>query len=685
MPVLGGSPLGLINVNSNSRNGITTFNDGKSRNVNVKNYNEGKDKYPVKDLIPTTDGTFTTPDINEGTRSIFSGPAVIAPYGTIAGSNKSKDVLPYTGLNRSTLHNDQIYDTSLLNIIEQLSKTEASLRFADFAYLKDVGVFPNNRLMIARRFSGPHLDNIFNVGTNELSSPLVALISWKPQGEDFLQISFGEEWVPAEADFKNVLNSLGNDFLGKQFGDKVGGAVAAVPLPGFTETIQRVVLQKLGVLEDNPNVPLPSGNPNLIKEARRRKTIGYSEAGSGLKCSVSIKFVCEWEQKFISGLDPTIVFQDILARVANFATSRSSTYGMSAKAYKQFESFLGKGGTRKMLDTMITAIKEALGKVIEEVTAAITALQNTTTKEASTQAAETDLLTKARDKLQTAATDASNLLDRQIQKYKIELLGIARALTGLPSTPWHVTLGNPLRPVFCAGDMYMSDDLTLTLGSTLAFNDLPSTIKAEFTLVNARPWGLQEILAKFNSGSIRVSTTLKDENDKNTGDKENALAGITQKEKTNETGASASTATTPSVVTGTGAKVATTTNVSGTSSVVSVGPVNAGTQPLPTPTLANNYNQNLPTVDNTTLTAGIGSNIASAQNSVSSVQSSVNNNLSNAQNSASGVVSSVSNVTAATTTKYTGDIVQVGSAINPVATEVDAVTSLSNINIGSFA
>jgi hypothetical protein len=57
-----------------------------------------------------------------------------------------------------------------------------------------------------------------------------------------------------------------------------------------------------------------------------------------------------------------------------------------------------------------------------------------------------------------------------------------------------------MRPVFCAGDMLV-EDVKLTLGSALAFNDLP-TIKAEFILTNARPWGLQEILAKFNAGVL---------------------------------------------------------------------------------------------------------------------------------------------------------------------------------------
>jgi hypothetical protein len=37
--------------------------------------------------------------------------------------------------------------------------------------------------------------------------------------------------------------------------------------------------------------------------AKRRKTVGYSDADSGLECRFLLKW-CEWEQKFISGIDP---------------------------------------------------------------------------------------------------------------------------------------------------------------------------------------------------------------------------------------------------------------------------------------------------------------------------------------------------------------------------------------------
>ena len=44
----------------------------------------------------------------------------------------------------------------------------------------------------------------------------------------------------------------------------------------------------------------------------------------------------------------------------------------------------------------------------------------------------------------------------------------------------------------------------------MAFNDLPSNIKLDFTLTPARSWGLQEIMAKFNTGNIRTVNTVSD-------------------------------------------------------------------------------------------------------------------------------------------------------------------------------
>lgn len=488
MAILGGSPLGLIGVNSSpTRDGMSTFNGGSSRNINVFLYNAAN-------------------ELESGTRSLFSGPthSTISPYGNV-GKTATKDgggdglSSTYKGVRKSSLHSNDIYDTSTLNIIEKLSKTMASLRPADFAYLKDVGVYPNNRLMVARRFASPLRDNIFGTG----NVPLSILIGWKPQDEDFLSMSFGEEWEDSGADFTSVMNSLGEDFMGKSFGSKIGGALGAIPLPGFTESLQRSILTNLGVIDKEDNELLPAGNPNLIKIAKKRKLITYGQAGSGLKCDISIKMVVEYEQKFISGIDPTIVWQDILNKIATFSTSRSQDYGLSKKFNETVDRWVN--NPDNIVTDMISLIKAGLES-------AKGALMDGLNSFISNKPGEDPLKSiLSGDGAQTLYNNvigvAADVLKKQVQKYKVEIEGIARALSGAPSAPWHITLGNPLRPTFCSGDMLM-EELTLTLGPVLAFNDLPSTIRAEFTMKNARPLGLQEILAKFNAGHIRTSSIV---------------------------------------------------------------------------------------------------------------------------------------------------------------------------------
>jgi hypothetical protein len=523
MAILGGSPLGLIGVKSTSvqGTGMSTFNGGASRNINVNKYNTAMNSNAKK----------------KGTESLFSGKSTLSPYGNIGsigtdnGGGQGMEKSNYGGINKNTLHNNAVYDISLLNIIERLSGTEAALRPGDFAYLKDVGVYPNNRLMIARRFLSPHGDNIYGKSGNKITAiPAAVLISWKPQDGDFIEISFGEEWQEANADFTNVMNDLGKDFGmsgGLSLGSMGNVGFNIVSLPGFTETLQRALLTKMGILNaDGTEQPLPSGNPNLIKVAKRRKTIGYEEKGSGLKCSVNIKMTCEWEQKFISGIDPTIVFQDLISTALRFGTSKSDVYGLSKEFEAKVKGWLDKPET--FATDMVDYITSALTKISTELVSAVkdffgsgvTQDKKTADKTAQDESNKaTWRANHAESIVDKAVTKLGETLRKTIQKYRLEIEGIARALSGMPSTPWHITIGNPLRPTFCAGDMYMSDEMKLKLGPNLAFNDLPSNITAEFILTNARPWGLQEIMAKFNAGSLRVTNGLKDTNSLRPGEK----------------------------------------------------------------------------------------------------------------------------------------------------------------------
>lgn len=534
MPILGGSPLGLIGVSSGpTKDGMSTFNGGKSRNLNVNLYNSGReaDKAKLKKSgLSRKDGAF----------SVFSGGAAVKAWGNISATGKEENAglgtdNSYNGITRKTLHNNDIYDTSILNIVEKTAGSAASVRPSDFAYLKNLGVYPNNRLIICRRFGGPQIDNIFGIKSN----PRVVLISWRPPGDDFLDISFGEQWEAAQADFTDVINGIGQDILKMSpLGGAGGELFNAIPLPGWSETLTRIVLAKIGVYEQTAGGDrLPAGNPNLIKEAKRRKTVAMGEAGSGLDCKVVIKVTVEYEQKFISGIDPTIVYMDILQNALRFGTSPSDNYGLSGgfgatiiAAVKNPKLIISKVVTilkeaiQTVKDTVINFFKEFVDEATKakaEADAAIEADGKEDPKEAGEpDKAELEKEGKEKDKALKDATEGQNAftkffetigdaLSKTVNKYEEAVKGIVYALTGMPSTPWHVTIGNPLRPIFCSGDMYTTS-VQLTMGSTLAFNDLPANIKIDFTLENARPWGLQEIMAKFNTGNIRTVNLVKD-------------------------------------------------------------------------------------------------------------------------------------------------------------------------------
>lgn len=538
MAILGGSPLGLIGLKSVPTNGMSGFNAGATRNVVVADYNRSKalslfsgkrrlrawpnisaskSKYPAEGTkLKEGEEPSETQDTT-GLSDVY-----VKKDGTLV--DNYKPALEPNQRGSNLLHNNDVYDTSVLNILEKLAPTKAALRPTDFAYLKNLGVYPNNRLMIARRFVAPSGDNIMvKRGSSEIPS-IATMISWKGEIDDFVDITFGEVWGEAKADFTGMLNSLGEDFAKSNLGKIAGGAGNVLPLPGFTEIFQRAFLEQIGLLEEGASNQIPAGNPNLIKEAKVRKTVGYSEAGSGLSAKISIKMTCEYELKFIAGIDPTIVWMDILGTVVRFGTSESSNYGLSQAVAAKLSRWAA--NPYKLIEDVVNGIKQAIGAAKQKLIDAVMDVYNAATEAAqslsdgstsgedkkSEREVAMDLASKAmdagKDLVQKLVDIGVETIRGSVMKYRVEVMGIVNALTGNPSTPWHITIGNPMRPVFCSGDM-LTTEVNLKLGPNLAFNDLPSSIVVEFTLTNARNWGMQEIMSKFNSGYLRTVDVQK--------------------------------------------------------------------------------------------------------------------------------------------------------------------------------
>jgi hypothetical protein len=454
----------------------------------------------------------------------------------ISASQSSLFTGDTTKFGHSFFRSDKSYDDNIsTSAIIEYTKSIPSMKlnYSDFAYLKKLGVYPNNRLVIARRFLSPVNDDLSSISADAAASevvPMATLISWVDDNKEFFKVSYGEEWDKVEeASFKGVLNEIGNDVMGGDnrggsLGDAAGRAFNAIPLQGWTEGLQYRIFKSLGMTDLSP-FEHPYGNPNLIRTAMRRKTLGKGASDSGLKAKIEVEMEVEYEQKFINGVDPTSVYYDIIANALTFGTSESRFQfkGEKVGKFSRFLDDIGSGNpdtVKLALTTFVTAIQNSIKDIANKIKDFATneKIKKQTAADAQNKKEETDntpievntdLENKTIEGMKRIITQATfDVISGLVGKYKVKIMGIVNALTGTPSTPWHVTIGNPKRPIFSSGDMVVTD-VTITMGKLLAFNDLPSSIKINFTLSNARPLGAQEIYKKLNCGKERTYRRIR--------------------------------------------------------------------------------------------------------------------------------------------------------------------------------
>lgn len=403
----------------------------------------------------------------------------------------------------SQVYNDDEYvnDTSLIKTIEYLQKWKSTyVDYADFAYLKNLGVYPMNRLMIARRFPNPVGNNLYAVDQN----PMATMITWMPDDNDFFKVTFGEIWTEnKEGSLEAVLNSIGDEFSPRTdptkagFGSMIYGGGKFASLPGATEALQIKILKRLGYLDYDANNP-PSGNPNLIKESSQRTTIDKHNPGSGLTCQMSVDFVVEYEQKYINGIDPSLVYMDIIQKALIFGTSESTfMYNLGSGKLGTFVEKLVRGDLSSIiitfsdfLDSLKVVLDTVLQAFVDVVTTDIPVLGEIFVRGDTT-------------KLNDLSPTTKSVLGHVLSKYRLRLFSTLQALTGAPSGVWHVSIGNPRKPFLSTGDM-ITTSVTIAFGNVLAYNDLPSSLKISFTLTSARNLGGQEIMDRFNTGQGRT-------------------------------------------------------------------------------------------------------------------------------------------------------------------------------------
>jgi hypothetical protein len=378
------------------------------------------------------------------------------------------------------------------------------LRFQDFVYCKNLGVLPNNRLIVLRRFRNGVPDNLFNHHANKLNKgestfmqPIATMVSWLKPEENFISMSFSEQWrTNQQADifslFKEAYQQVSGGNKGAQ--DK-SGDFFNTELLNFSDTgVIYSILNALGYDTKgsdgtSPYTNEPGGNPNLVRNSATR-VVG----GGGLSSNVGFTLKFEYEMRYIRGVDPGIAMLDLI--------SNSFRMGTSVSQFRLDMSVLKSENLKKIInnDFQIEWEKFApqfmsiMGNVYKETT---------------------DFLANGYKYAKKVVTGGTEVLSDETQKfvdgtakhiisrYREAIKAALSAETGMASGIWHVTIGNPKNPVISCGDLVITTS-TLELGKELGYNDFPTTFSYSITLASARERGRNELERIFNAGRGRV-------------------------------------------------------------------------------------------------------------------------------------------------------------------------------------
>lgn len=452
-----------------------------------------------------------------------------------------------------------------------------ALQAADFVYLKDLGVYPINRLIILRRYKdGVVVPNNLALFKERPISTVIGWVKFDEANKEMFSFNFNEKWVETSDTLDKVIQKI----MKEQFGIRTE---MFFPIPAWSQGFLFGMLNNMGLSKyDSKNVP--TGDPNVLRTSMMREVESQS-----LMSELKITFETSYEQKYIDGVDPGLAFQDIIANLVRCGTSEmkfvlngnSTTFqnlinavqmggngGDTLNAWtevgksliKAFTDTIGNffGGISNLQGDVSSQYKDMTDEKRKEslnnqdtekkrqniLNKYIKARDSATTEDGKKK--WQDEIDKVNNKItflkgdinaawtliQSQLTDVvKTVLAGSVYKYRWPLIGSIGVMSGLATTPWHLTVGNPFSPILNMANIVVNN-VDMKFSSEMGFNDMPKRVEATIDIKMARPIGSSEINRMFNNQYGRIyskptTTTTDTSGNSNT-------SGLSMTEKVND-------------------------------------------------------------------------------------------------------------------------------------------------------
>lgn len=362
----------------------------------------------------------------------------------------------------------------------------------DFLYCKNYGKVPNNYMVTLRRFGTPVGDNLLNE-QRQNTPDIGRMITWM-DGEanklnELLKFSVKLNWE----EFKSEIQTL----QGSGYGGNGGGGNLLGKLLGATDTQgSKTALKGDQAANFDPysNTTNKTLGPiNVIDKMMVRKR--------GLVFEQEFKLTFEYEMRSIDGINGKAAFLDLLMNILMVTYNRGDFWGGAIRYV---------GGARRSnpiagQDGMAALAKGDFGGFLDKLTTGLSDRLNDLTGGAglSLEGIGNAAKTIGGNVASRAAGSAMDKMGRPQAQATMALL------TGEDTGEWHVTVGNPSRPIISAGNLIL-DGTEIQFDGPLDKDDFPTKLKVTCTLKPARPRDRDDIQMLFvpNNGERLYSSAL---------------------------------------------------------------------------------------------------------------------------------------------------------------------------------
>ena len=387
--------------------------------------------------------------------------------------------------------------------------------YTDFIFCKNYGKIPNNRLITLRRYPFPIEDSV-RIGQDRKKSaiPIAQAVTWfggdtenslSKLGVFNWDMPWAELTVTQEdniegneilvSDISQLLNGLGGDKakgLASKFSDfmsTLGEKNDVSSYSGYDKVIQQY---QRDLYTKGPYWNRIYGPVNVINSTTHR-TRGIQT--TNWRHQFKINF--HYSFRSFNGLSPKIVALDLISNFLNL------TYN-DAQFLNQLPRYFAKTGVK--LDQ---SMQQALGNILASWG---TTFQGTSIKQLMDAVENwmdmyTAVLDKAKIKPVETIENAAQLFVSSSTKLGgvlPKLLSIKSALSDRAIGEWHLTVGNPMNPIFVMGDLIVTDT-KMVWDEEMGPDDFPTGVKFEVTLQQGKPRDKTAIERMLNQGGTKLT------------------------------------------------------------------------------------------------------------------------------------------------------------------------------------